>query len=227
MGNNKYIVAFLITAAIFGTAVVVSNSLSQKKLDSVKVIADRVALDILSNETQYALLEETPCSNLGTNLFSQEMGTLGEKLAFAENNTDFDPNDLAILKHSYFLLEIKDYLLNKRIATKCGIKSFSILYFYADKERCVDCEKMGTVLTDLRDKYPSLRVYSFDYSFDVGAIKTLISLYKVKDELPVLVVNGEARYGFATLDELERSVPGLNKLPTSVPADTSKKPTTG
>jgi hypothetical protein len=225
MGNNKYIIAFLITAAIFGTAVVISTSLSQKKLDSVKVIADRVALDILSNETQYALLEETPCSNLGANLFSQEMGSLGEKLAYAENNADFDANNLAILKHSYFLLEIKDYLLNKKIATKCGVKSISILYFYSDKEHCVDCEKMGTVLTDLRDKYPSLRVYSFDYNFDVGAIKTLISLYKVKAELPVLVVNGVARYGFATLSELEKSVPGLSKLPTSVPTSLSKNPT--
>jgi hypothetical protein len=224
MGNNKYIVAFLITAVIFGTAVLTSNYLSQKKLDSVKVMADRVALDILSNETQYALLEETPCSNFGTNLFSQEIGTLGEKLAFAENNADFDSNDLAALKHSYFLWEIKDYLLSKQIATKCAIKSFSILYFYSDKESCPDCEKMGMVLTDLRNKYPSLRVYSFDYNFDVGAIKTLISLYKVKDELPALVVNGKVRYGFATLSELEKSVPGLSKLPTSVPASTATKP---
>jgi hypothetical protein len=57
--SKKYLFAFLITALIFGTAVVASQKLNGKKIQDVRAIEDRVALDILSSETQFALLAET------------------------------------------------------------------------------------------------------------------------------------------------------------------------
>ena len=211
--SKKYIVAFAITAVIFGTAIFVSNILSQKKLEDVRVIENRVALDILSSETQFALLEETSCKDIGPGFLSKELGTLGEKLTYAEDQTGFDTQDLDYLKRSYFLLEIKDYLLMKRLTERCGIAPTFILYFYStDKDTCEECERMGYVLTALRDKYPDLRVYSFDYHFDVEAISTLTSIYKVGSELPALIINGEALYGFHSIEELEETVPALHKL---------------
>src|SRR3989338_4736878 len=111
---KKYIVAFLITAVIFGTAIFVSNLLSQKKLEDVRAIENRVALDLLSSETQFALLEETSCKDISPGFLSKELGPLGEKLSYAENETQFNADNLEYLKRSYFLLEIKDYLLMKR-----------------------------------------------------------------------------------------------------------------
>lgn len=212
MDSRKYIVAFLITAVIFGTAIYVSNLISQKKLEDVRTIESRVALDILSSETQFSLLEETSCKNIGPGFLSEELGLLGEKLAYGENQTEFDSNNLEYLKRSYFLLEIKDYLLMKRLTEKCGIKPTFILYFYSTQNLCEDCEKMGYVLTALRDKYPDLRVYSFDYHIDIGAINTLVSIYKVKSDLPALIINGLTYYGFRSIDELEANVPALKEL---------------
>jgi len=51
-----------------------------------------------------------------------------------------------------------------------------------------------------------------DYHYDVGAINTLISIYKVKSELPALIVNGETINGFHTVEELEKTVPALREL---------------
>ena len=84
---------------------------------------------------------------------------------------------------------------------------------------------MGYVLTALRDKYPDLRVYSFDYHFDLGAIKTLISINKVKPQLPALIINGVPYYGFKTIEELENNVPALKKLQI-VEAETRKASST-
>src|SRR3989344_5917322 len=210
--SNKYIVAFSITAAIFVTALVVSNVLGTKKLDDVRAIESRVALDILSSETQFALLEETSCTDIGPGFLSQELGPLGQKLNFAENQTELNVDDLEYLKRSYFLLEIKDYLLMKRLTERCGIRPTFILYFYSTEDKCEDCEKMGYVLTALREKYPDLRVYSFDYHFDVGAIKTLRSIYKIKPELPALVINNKAYYGFKTIEELEKIATSTQKV---------------
>lgn len=210
--SKKYIIAFTITAVIFGTAIFVSNIIGQKKLEDVRAIENRVALDILSSETQFALLEETSCKDIGPGFLSKELGSLGEKLTYAENQTELNTNDLEYLKRSYFLLEIKDYLLMKRLTEKCGIKPTFILYFYSTKDVCENCEKMGYVLTALRDKYPDLRVYSFDYHFDVGAINTLVSIYKVKSDLPAMVINTQTYYGFHSMEDLEKTVPALREL---------------
>jgi len=76
--SKKYLVAFVITALIFGTAVVASSMLTDKKLEDVRDIENRVALDILSSETQFALLEETSCKDIGAGFLSKELGPLGE-----------------------------------------------------------------------------------------------------------------------------------------------------
>jgi len=210
--SKKYIITFLITAVIFGTAIFISNALGEKKLEDVKSIEDRVALDILSSETQFALLEETSCKDLGPGFLSKELGSLGEKLAYGDNQTELNNDNLEYLKRSYFLLEIKDYLLMKRLTEKCGIEPTFILYFYSVEESCEDCEKMGYVLTSLRDKYPDLRVYSFDYNFDVGAINTLISIYKVEPNLPAFSINGQLYYGYHSVEDLEEQASALQDL---------------
>jgi hypothetical protein len=212
MDSRKYLIAFLITGAIFGTAVLASSILTDKKLEDVHSIENRVALDILSSETQFALLAETSCRDIGPGFLSKELGPLGERLSYAENQSSFREEDVESLKRSYFLLEIKDYLLMKRLTEKCGIRPTFILYFYSTQDRCEDCERMGYVLTALRDKYPDLRVYSFDYHFDLGAIQTLKSIFKVKGELPAVIVNGEAYYGFRTIEEFESQIPALKRL---------------
>lgn len=223
--SRKYLITFLITAAIFGTAILASSLLNEKKIEDVHAISDRVALDILSSETQYALLEETSCRDIGPGFLSKELGPLGERLSYAENQSGFNAEDVESLKHSYFLLEIKDYLLMKRLTEKCNVKPTFILYFYSTQDKCEDCEKMGYVLTALRDKYPDLRVYSFDYFYDVGAIKTLTSIYKVKGDVPAIVVNGQTYYGYKPMDELEKQVPALKllKTATSTVATTTPK----
>jgi hypothetical protein len=218
---KKYLIAFLITAFIFGTAIFASNALTDKKLRDVRQIESRIALDILSSETQFALLEETSCRDIGPGFLSKELGPLGERLTYAENQTGFSTEDVEALKRSYFLLEIKDYLLMKRLTEKCGIEPTFILYFYSTKDRCTECEKMGYVLTALRDKYPELRVYSFDYNADMEAVNTLISINKVKPELPALIINGEPYYGFRTVEELEAEVPALTLLETRAESATS------
>lgn len=210
--SRKYVVAFAITALIFGTAIFVSNNLSQKKLNDVRAIENRVALDILSSETQFALLEETSCRDIGPGFLSKELGSLGERLSYAETQTGFNSEDLEYLRRSYFLLEIKDYLLMKRLTEKCDTNPAFALYFYSTEDNCEECTRMGYVLTALRERYPDFRVYSFDYHEDLAALETLISIYKVEPQLPALVINERSYYGFRSIEELEEQVPVLAEL---------------
>lgn len=212
MDSKKYIFAFFLTVLLFGTALYTSNKLNQKKVEDVRSVEDRVSLDILSSETQFNLLEETSCKNISPSGFlSSELGPLGEKLTYAENQ-NFNKADISSLKQSYFLLEIKDYLLMKKVTEKCGHPQTFILYFYTSDGDCPDCDTMGAVLTELRTRYPNLRVYSFDYDFNLEAVRTMEQIYNVKRNLPALIINGDPYYGLKTVDELLTNVPALRRV---------------
>ncbi len=208
---KKYIIVLFITSTIFVSGLWLSNSLNNKKIDQLKSIESTISLDLMSSETQFSLLEELSCKDVSTTVLSSELNGLAEKIAFSESNIGIENVDVISLKKYYSLLEIKDYLLMKKITERCGQKSIFILYFYKN-DNCEDCTKQGYVLTSLREAYPNLRVYSFDYNLDVSAIKAMISIYKVPDNLPALVINGKVYSGFKTLEEIEKTFPQLETI---------------
>lgn len=213
LDSRKYIFAFLITAAIFATALFVSNFLAQKRLSEIKEIQDRLSLDILASETESSLLQETSCKQVNKSApLAHELGDLSNKLSIAERESGSDNLNVQNLKRQYFLLEIRDYLLMKSISQKCKINPTFILYFYSNLDDCPDCQKMGFVLTALHEEFPDLRIYSFDFNMDLDAIHTLRTIYGLGPQLPVIVINGDPYYGFRPLDELVTSVPALRKL---------------
>jgi len=214
INHKKYIFIFLITVAIFGTTILTSNYLTQKKFSEIRNIENQLSLDLLSNEIISSLLEETSCADVNNTYLSNQLGELGEKLSYAASQNNPNNKEIKNLKEYYSLLEIKDYLLMKKITVKCGIHSAFILYFYGEKDNCPDCEKTGYVLDALHEKYPDIRIYSFDYNMNQTAIKTLISIYHIEPKLPALIINGDPYYGFRPLDEIEKTVPALQRLKT-------------
>ncbi len=216
INSKKYIYSFVITVIIFATAVYLSNYFGQKKLDEIRNIQDKISIDILSSETQFSLLEESSCKDVGVGTLSTELGDLENKLTYTENERGFDDPEVKTLKQYYSLLEIKDYLLMNKISQKCKKTPLSIIYFYSIDQRCPDCEKEGYVLTSLRETYPELRVYSFDYDINLSAVKTLISINKVKNQLPAIIVDDKAYYGFQSVSDLEKSIPKLQALKAEI-----------
>jgi regulator of replication initiation timing len=218
---RTYVVALAITALVFATALYASNYFSNRRVASIRTTQDNISIDILSLETQFDLLKEHSCSNIAENtILPSELSALGSQLSYMESQTSTNQDEITRLKRLYSLLEIKDYLLMKQIAGRCGLKPVFILYFYSNTGDCADCEKQGYVLTSLAENYPQLRIYSFDYHLDVSALQTLITLDGVKNQLPALVINGTTHYGFQTRDAIEKILPQLatlQKTATSTP----------
>lgn len=215
---KKYLIVLLITTGLFFTAIYLSNYFGAQKINQLKTIQDKIAIDILSSETQFSLLSELSCKNISDSVFSSELGELGNKLEWSQENLGAT-DEVSYLKKYYSLLQIKDYLLTKKISARCGVKSAFILYFYTTAENCSECEKEGLVLSTLRTEYPELRVYSFDYSTDLSAVTSMLQIYKIKDTvLPALVIDDEVLTGFHPLDELEKRVQESFKLQEKKPA---------
>jgi hypothetical protein len=221
MAWKRYLLAFAITAAIFGTAFYIAARLDSTRVADIQGTEDSISIDILSSETQFELLGNLDCQTIAQNSgLSDELNSLASQLSVAESNLGDTNPQVIQLKKQYSLLEIKDYILLQNITQKCGIKPVYVLYFYTNSGTCTDCSRVADVLTYLRGEYPSLRVYSFDYDLDLSALKTLISLHKIDGTaLPALIINNRAPvYGPQTLDSMQALIPELATLATSTQA---------
>jgi hypothetical protein len=210
---KKYVFVLIITVAIFATTFYISAYFNNLRTAEMRAVENKISLDLLSSETQFSLLAEASCKDIGkSSILSKEINTLAEKLSYMEEKFGATNEEVLGLKKYYSLLEIKDYLLMKRVSEKCGVTPISILYFYSNAGDCPLCEKTGYVLTYLNQQYPQIRVYSFDYNLDLSAVQTLISVFKVKNTLPAIIVGEDVHYGLSTLDEFEKAMPKLKEL---------------
>lgn len=208
------IIAFLITLIITGTVIYAINYLNQQRVAQLNSIENQLSTDTLSIETQYALIEDAPCQDFNTgsstedDALSQEVGTVGDQLTSAENKLSDNDPEVIQLKEQYTLLEIRDYLLTEELSRTCGITPTTVLYFYTNDNSCTDqCDRASYALSYLRQTYPSLRVYSFDYNLNLGALKTLESLEKVQPPFPAFVINHKVYNGFTDLATFEKDFP--------------------
>lgn len=216
INKKKYILVFLITAGIFAVAFIVSNYINNKRYEVIKTTADKISIDILSLETQFELFQESSCASLTNPVLSDEINALADRLSYAENQRGINDDDVITLKKYYSLLEIKDYLVMKKVDKRCDVNPISILYFYTNDEGCDDCAKQGYVLTKLRSDHPLLRIYSFDYDLDLNAIKTLTAINKIpKDQLPALVIDGKTYTKFQSIEDIRKIVPELSATSTA------------
>ncbi|QSH39409.1 hypothetical protein JXR01_00125 [Candidatus Kaiserbacteria bacterium] len=216
---TKYLLAFLITAFIFATAIIANNFFNTKRIAEIRSIEEGISIDILSLETQFDLLQEQSCKNISEDsVLSRELDTLARKLSFAEAQLGADNEEVLRLKRHYSLLEIKDLLLMQKVSEKCALEPIFLLYFYSnEKGTCTDCKRQGYVLTELSKEYPQLRIYSFDYNLDLSAVETLVSLQNVSSDLPALVINDSLYTGFQSVEDIQAILPALVKTATSTP----------
>ncbi len=216
---SKYVYSLIITIAIFATAIFASKFFSNERVDNVKSIQDNIAINILSTETQFDLLKEVPCSNLDSNILSDELSKIGDRLSYLESNRGADDAEVQYLKKYYSLLEIKDYILAKRLAEKCVSRKVAyVIYLYSNSKNCESCNRQALALTAIRQKYPELRVYTFDYDLDLSAIQTLKKIYKVPEEFPIIIINDKVTSGYKDKETLDNELPARIKASSTIEA---------
>jgi hypothetical protein len=221
LAARNALIAFGITLLIVGTVAYSVNYLNQARVADLTAISDQLSIDTLSVDTQFSLLEAAPCDSAASSTtLTSELSDFGSRLSYAENQLGSNNAQVLRLKEQYSLLEIRDYLITKRLAEACGTKPVTVLYFYSNEADCETCDKAGYALSYLRDTYPNVRVYSFDYHLDLGALRTLIQVLKVKPDFPAFIINGKTYYGFTTLADLEKAFPKGALVPAKTATST-------
>ncbi len=222
--TRNAIIALVITVTLFLTVLTAIQYLNDARVQELAAIEDKIALDTLSLETQFDLLAEASCDEVSEgSVLSSELNDLAERLSYTEERLGSDNDEVIKLKRQYTLLEIKDYLLMKRLSKECvKLKPVFVLYFYSNAGDCEGCAEAGYALSYLRETYPQLRVYSFDYNLDLGALKTLVAVLNIEKPLPAFVINGKNFNELTSLSDLESKLP-LELLATSSATSTKKK----
>ncbi len=206
--TRNALIALVITILIAGTITYTIHYINQQRLSEINAMQSQLSTDTLSLETQFALLENAPCQNITSgNSFSRNLSILGDRLSFAEERLGSQDSQVIELKKEYALLEIRDYLLMRKLSTTCHITPITVLYFYSNAGDCTTCDQAGYALSYLRKTYPRLRVYSFDYHLNLGALKTLVEIKKVKSTLPAFIIQGKHFYGFNSLQAFKQEFP--------------------
>jgi len=208
----KYIFVFLLTLGIFASAWFLSSLINTRKFANLKAAQDKLSIGILSSETEFDLLKDDTCDASAASVFATDLASLAGKIAYSEQHT-IAPEKIITLKQQYSLLQVRDFLLTKRVAERCKQIPSAIFYFYGTKEDCAECTRQGYVLDALRESQPEVRIYAFDYNLDLSTIKALISIYDVKGSLPALVINGTTFQGFQSLEQIRSVLPKQTPKP--------------
>jgi hypothetical protein len=207
--KNPYIIVFAITVFLFILAFLISDKFSNSKINQIKEIQSKISLDILSIETRYALLGNSSCKHVISNKtfekgLNEELNNLARRVKFMENELGSKNTNVLQIKQQYNLLQIKDYLLRQDLNERCGEEIVSVLYFH--ELDCRDCRTQSSVLDELVERYPEVRIYWLDRDLRTPAMETLVSMFSV-DEVPAIIVNDKLTGGLIDLETLEGMLP--------------------
>ena len=201
---RKYLLIFLVTALLFGAGVVLGTMFASKKVSTLTALQDDLRTNTLDIETQFAIAEQDPCTFVNTSTLADQLYEIGTKLDYLESMLGKDDEYVLRLKKYYSILEVREWLFERKVREECTVKKDLILYFYSREESaCPTCEEQGFILSYLRKKYDTtLRIYSFAKDIDSEAIKLLVRQYRIT-AAPGIVINGAPLLGFQTTDEIE------------------------
>ncbi|MBT3262244.1 hypothetical protein HN592_06135 [Candidatus Woesearchaeota archaeon] len=199
----KYTAVFAITTLIFVIGFLLGSYASGVKADKLNMLEQEFRSDIMALELQYEIIKENPCDSISVAGLNEQLYVLGAKLTHLENAEGENPQTINHLKSYYSILQIRHWLITRKITISCDTPFKTALYFYSNKN-CDNCDKQGYVLTFLRRKYPQIRTYTFDVDVNNVALDSLKELYGIENEevLPILIIDGDVHYGFKDSDEL-------------------------
>jgi hypothetical protein len=219
-----YIIALMLTLTVFGVAFFISEYINERKTNELQEIEDKIAIDILSFETQFDIIKESSCKEFDRTSLRTELSSLSSKLDFLEGQLGRNDPEVFRLKRYYSLLQIRDYLLTKRMNDECEYGKVFILYFYSDTN-CATCQTQEYILRAIQEEYPQIEIYTFDYDIDLPAVKTLITQHNVPNSPPIIDINGKNYAAFDSLASMRTVIQPFLEAATSTPmtATSTKK----
>jgi hypothetical protein len=214
MKRRRYILAFIITIALFFLGFFLGFTMDLKRVDYFDKLNSAQKLNIQSLQLQYELLKgdavQDRCGAFKF-LFDKYIIELEENRARLDSyskQSNIIASDFENLKREYVISQINFWYISRNFQASCPNSSdfATVLYFFSNDQKCPDCGDQGTVLDYYKSVLKqSLLIFSFDETFadNEPLIKMLEQVYDVK-EYPTIVVNNKAYSGFVGKQNLTK-----------------------
>ncbi len=205
LDTKKYLLVFFITLVIFLFGLFVGAFFSSEKIADVRDMQETLRSDTLDLETLYSVLESNPCEYVNTTPLSDQLYDVAKRLDFMESQLGKNNDDVLQLKKYYSILQLRQWMFEERVQETCFENKSIILYFYDNEPGvCPECEEQGFILSYIREKYPTVSIYSFDVRTESEAVQALVRRHV--EEVPTIVFDEEVITGFQSRDDLEELI---------------------
>ena len=207
ISKNKYLVALIITLAVFVIGVLIGLLITEKRTEFLELSGREQKIDFDSLQLQYLYLTtlSDECSAVNKalegsiNRLEQTRVKLENYLAQSFTND----KDFSLTKREYMLSEIRYWLLTLQTKEQCNSDVVSLLYFYSDEEECEDCYLQGTVLTFLKSKFKDrLFIFSLDSDFEREPMLGIFKENYQVTSVPTIIIKDKKLEGFVDKDVL-------------------------
>lgn len=189
MGRQKQVIftIFLLVVVVFALGVVLGNSWKSADASEAGKILRSSELDAESFRVEQELFKsfESNCALARTRLsaLSEDLGRLGKVLG-AKNAREQLGEDYDFHKKKFHLMQIRTYVLEKKLASDCEGGANVVLYYYRQSDPA--SEAQGKLLDSLVPQF-GLHVFAIEYGY-ANELKFLEDYYQV-NQTPTLVVN--------------------------------------
>jgi len=206
---SVYVKALIITIVIF-----VGNFFFIKYLDDSRAGEVQARLEKAEEELQSARLlllysqafnnspEICPLLETRTNEQINRLYALYQELQSVSNTNVF--TDTSRIKTRYILSNAELYLYAVQLKKTCGYAGMDpILYFYPDKQDCVECRAQAQVLDKLRDDCNNIRIFAFPTDLNISIADALKERYAIS-QTPAIVVADKTFGGITSREQILR-----------------------
>jgi len=188
MKKQVLFTTILLVIVVFSIGVLLGNQWKSAGADEISKVLRQSELDAESFLVEQELFEsfETNCplaeKRLGS--LSEELWKLGKVLGASDAKEKLGAEDYGFLKRKYHLMQIRTYVLDKKLQTDCGSQTNVILFYFKQGDNA--SEQQGKILDGLVGKY-KMHVFAIEYKYSTE-LQFIEDYYEIKNA-PTLVVN--------------------------------------
>jgi len=198
----RYFYAIFISLFLFFSGFAISYGINSFEFERVSNLQEGIYYDFFKTELSYDLFKENNCNLDLLDSLSKSLNFQGTMLQKFEDEFGKDNSHVIERKKYYTLLELSHFNFMKKIDKECNFNNNFILFFYSnDKKYLDDSEKIGKILTHLKEVNPSVLIYSFNSDSESPLIKELKKKYEIKKNIFILI---NEKYGLDYIENISQ-----------------------
>ena len=202
--KHLFLMTILSLMAVFFIGVFVGRATVSTNIDEITSLIKNNELNTESYLIEQELIgqfEQSNCDIANSRIeeLSTELWIIGKKLSADDTKQKLSAENFNFLKRKYHLMQIRAYLLFKKLSDICSSQNHMILFYFSRSES--DSQRQGIILDRAVENH-DVTVLAIEYNYS-KELRFLEDYYRISTT-PSIIVDYEKRFtGFTDYEEIE------------------------